>query len=268
MTLEQISYDDQRSVANVTGGLFGGATKIAGWAARTGYDIARRLPGADAAERGIQQIERAALTELRKRIDEVTDPYMSALNRPRGLPAAQGGAKAAAGAGTLVSTKDGEVEPLRAAMADLLERSLEFSEPRASEYLYASVLRELTPDEARIISALSDGSPFPLVDVAERVGVSGVGRYVLRNASSVGKAAGVTLPNQTPAYLTRLFALGLLETDEESPELATQYDILLTDEAVRQAGASVKRAKFIRRTVHISRFGADFWNACDPARGR
>jgi hypothetical protein len=29
----------------------------------------------------------------------------------------------------------------------------------------------------------------------------------------------------------------------------------------------VKRIKVIRRTVHISRLGAQFWQACDPSLG-
>ena len=35
-------------------------------------------------------------------------------------------------------------------------------------------------------------------------------------------------------------------------------------ETVREAENSLKRVKFIRRTVHISRLGAEFWQACDP----
>jgi hypothetical protein len=38
----------------------------------------------------------------------------------------------------------------------------------------------------------------------------------------------------------------------------------MTDETVRHAESLVKRAKLIRRTVHISRLGAQFWEACDP----
>lgn len=263
MTLEPMPYDAAQQNSSNSGGLFGGATKLVGWAARTGYGVAKRIPGVDAAERGLQQLERTALNELRKRIDEV-DPYPVARTLPRALPPATRTDLKRPG-GTLVTTGGASHDPLRAAMAELLERSLDYSDSVACTYLYTAVLTQLTPDEARIVSALSDGSPFPLVDVAERVGVNGVGRYLLRNASSVGKAAGVTLADQVPTYVTRLLGLGVAELDEEAAELSTQYEILLTDEAVRGALEAAKRAKVIRRTVHISRFGAEFWKAVDPA---
>jgi hypothetical protein len=87
---------------------------------------------------------------------------------------------------------------------------------------------------------------------------------VLRNASTVGKTAGVSLIDQVPSYLTRLIGLGLADLGEEAPSLETEYEILMTDETVREAENSLKRVKFIRRTVHISRLGAEFWQACDP----
>jgi hypothetical protein len=241
------------------------AGRLAGWAARTGFALTRRLPGVGTAERGVRQVERQLLAELRRRLDEVDDPYhaaltaASAMHRPGGRPVEA--------VVTLVPARDDHAEPLRAAMAELLNHSVGFGRDRAREYFYAIILRQLTPDEARILSALSDGSPFPAVDVAERTGLGGAGRIVLRNASTVGKAAGVSLPDQVPGYVTRLIGLGLVDLDEEVPALETQYEILLTDETVRDAERHVKRAKFVRRTIHISRVGAQFWQACDPSFG-
>jgi len=243
------------------------AGQLAGWAARTGFEFTRKLPGVEIAEQIVKQGERQLLSELRRRLDEVDDPYhaaltaASAMNRPD-----TNGAKPVEATITLVHTR-AQLEPLRAAMAELLNHSIGFGRERAREYLYAIILRQLTPDEARILSALSDGSPFPAVDVAERTSLGAAGRFVLRNASTVGKAAGVSLPDQVPGYLTRLIGLGLVELDEEVPALETQYEILLTDETVREAEKSVKRAKFVKRTVHISRLGAQFWQACDPSAG-
>jgi hypothetical protein len=262
--LDAGSGDDAGNLAQRVAG-------IAGWAARAGYSFTRRLPGIDTAERGIRQVERQLLGELRRRLDEVDDPYQAALtaastmNRPIGNGRAAGFEPS--GTITIVPAREGHGEPLRAAMAELLNRSIGFGREKAKEYLYAIILRQLTPDEARILSALSGGSPFPLIDVAERTNLGGAGRVVLRNASTVGKAAGVSLGDQVPSYLTRLIGLGLADIDEEAPSLETQYEILMTDEVVRQAENSVKRAKFIRRTVHISRLGAQFWEACDPTAG-
>jgi hypothetical protein len=242
------------------------AGQLAGWAARTSFALGRKFPGVETAERGVRQVERQLLTELRRRLDEVDDPYHAALTAASAMnrPAAPGRRPIEA-AVTLVPVRDNHAEPLRAAMAELLNHSVGFGRERAREYFYAIILRQLTPDEARILSALSDGSPFPALDVVERTSLGGNGRVVLRNASTVGKAAGVSLPDQVPGYVTRLIGLGLVDLDEEVPSLETQYEILMTDETVRDAEKHVRRAKFVRRTIHVSRLGAQFWQACDPS---
>lgn len=251
MTLELPSGDEsqpepQPSVGRTVGRLFGGASKAA-------WQLARTVPGAQAAERGLQQLERTAMTELRKRMD-AAEPASA------GLPYAQSSTP-----GVPVVTTHGDFAPLRAGMAELLQRSLTESAKQAREDLYASTLSRLTPDEARVLAALSDGTPFALVHVAERAGVNGVGRYLARNVSSVGTAAGLTLADQVPVYLARLLGLDLVTVGDEAPELAEQYDILLTDELVRTAVEQARRPKVIRRTLRLSPFGAAFWAACDPS---
>jgi hypothetical protein len=92
---------------------------------------------------------------------------------------------------------------------------------------------------------------------------------LLHNASSVGKAAGVSAPDLVPAYLARLARLGVVDIGDEVPALAEQYDILLTEQSVRAAEETAKRAKrgtakIVRRSVVISALGTEFWARCDP----
>lgn len=223
------------------------AGRLAGRAARTGVSLGRRLPGVDNATEGLRVIERQVLSTLRKRLDEVDDPYVVALSAASGTEPD--------GAGPLVVT----AEPLRAAMKELLDRSVTFDRERAREYLYVTVLRQLTPDEARILAVLARGGAYPAADVV------GKGeRILLRNASTVGNAAGVTLLDEVPSYLTRLAGLGLIDITGAESALSSQYEILATDELVRAASAAAKRVRLVRRTVRVSRFGARFWAACDP----
>jgi len=153
-------------------------------------------------------------------------------------------------------------ERLRTAMRELLEDSADLDREQAQEDLYGAVLRQLTADEARILAVLAAGPVFPVVDVVTR------DRTLLRNASTVGDAAGVTLRDEVPSYLTRLAAFGLVEVEGEHAELGTQYEVLVTDDRVRAAQSCAKRAKLLRRSVRISQFGARFWAACDPVRSR
>ncbi|RZQ61878.1 Abi-alpha family protein [Amycolatopsis suaedae] len=236
--------------------------------------LGRRLPGAEVAERSLRSLERAAMSELRRRLEAVDDPYLAALSAASAMQqhtdngrvtTAEAGRYEVRDAVAVVPAGQGAAEPLRAAMAELLNRSIGLAADRAREYLYAIILRQLTPDEARILAALADGAPYPVLDVTERTNLGGAGRTVLRNASTVGKAAGVTLLDQAPHYVTRLVGLGLADIEGEIGSLETQYEILMTDNVVRAAEASVKRARFVRRSLRISTLGAQFWQACDPA---
>jgi hypothetical protein len=118
---------------------------------------------------------------------------------------------------------------------------------------------------------LSDGSVYALVHVAGRSALGGPQRIVLRNASSVGRAAGVMLPDLVPNYVTRLESLGVVEVGPEDPALGVQYDILLTEDRVRAAEEEVRTVRkltprYARRTLRLSTLGEQFWAAADPAR--
>ena len=196
---------------------------------------------------------------------------MTSTNHPDEVGLLRRAGRLAARAGSAVARRLGETaeaeqieppqEPLRVAMKELLDSSAAFDVEQAREDLYATVLRQLTPDEARILSALATGAEFPAVDV-----MAG-GRMLLRQ-STVGDATGVTLPDEVPSYLARLVGLGLIDIEGESTGLEPQYEILATDDLVREALSTAKRPKQLRRTVHISRFGARFWSAADPATTR
>jgi hypothetical protein len=79
----------------------------------------------------------------------------------------------------------------------------------------------------------------------------------------------VSAPDYVPAYLTRLYRMGVVDIGDEDPALAEQYDILLTDSLVRDAEDLARKArkgaaKIVRHTVMISDLGARFWLASDP----
>lgn len=260
MELEPVAHEGHElSRSDTATGMVGGVYRFAGWAFRTGYGMAKKVPGAATAERGVQQLERAALSELRKRLGDAE--HGTVADDPPALRLA----KAPVPGGVPVIARHGDFEPLRATMADLLERSLAESVTQARENLYSAVLAQLTPDEARILSAFSDGTQVALIDIVERVGANASGRQLLRDVCSIGTRAGVTLHDQVSVYVNRLAALHLVERGAEVAELAEDYDILLTDPSVRATLESAKRTKIVRRSLRISAFGAALWRACDPS---
>ncbi|AKK30947.1 hypothetical protein AB431_28570 [Mycobacterium sp. EPa45] len=150
-------------------------------------------------------------------------------------------------------------------LRDLLDRSM-YSRPDDSRTaLYLSLLQELLPDEARILAALSDGASYPVIDIAEPLlGTSTA--LVLTNASTVGRAAGVSLPHHTPLYVSRLVLAGLAVIGPEGGNaMYDDYEMLLTDAVVNMAIAKARRgirsARVIRRTVRISELGQELWEA-------
>ena len=133
--------------------------------------------------------------------------------------------------------------------------------------LHEGLIAELVPDEARILSALSDGSTYALVHIAQR-GIGGYGDRILENASSVGRAAGVALPEYVHLYVSHLRRAGLVESGPEDPSLKDEYDILLTEPNLLATIASVGKgplgARIIRRTVRISDLGRELWETAHP----
>jgi hypothetical protein len=150
-------------------------------------------------------------------------------------------------------------------MRDLLDRSMYTRPDDSRDALYLSLLADLLPDEARILAALSDGSAYPVIDIAEPLlGTSTA--LVLTNASTVGRASGVTLPHHTPLYVTRLVLAGLAVIGPEGGNaMYDDYEMLLTDAGVNMAIAKARRgirsARVIRRTLRISDLGQELWEA-------
>lgn len=228
---------------------------------RTGWGLARRLPGGDALQREVKRLQDAALTEVRRILDV-----------PEGVAMGSRATTEEQRAMYLVQNSNG-TEPLREAMSELLERSVEVDRTASRDYLYGNIISQLTPDEARILAALADGTKFAVMDVVAKPFGRSTTRNVLSNASTVGRAAGVVTRDNVPTYLTRLHNFGLVEFGPADDEIAMQYDILAADSEV-QAAQQVAESRhlgtprLVRKSVSISQFGRDFWTATDPARTR
>jgi hypothetical protein len=259
-------------VVTAAGSVIVTAVKLGRTVSRAGWDLARRLPGGALLERELQRVQQAAIGELRRALDVAGDPNHPGLSPaerrdlflihtlPLGVPT--GTRAGATGA-----------EPLRAAMSELLERSVDADRSASRDDLYGAILSQLVPDEARIIAALAalpDGAAYAVIDVAAKRFRSR-SRTVLAHASTVGAAAGVVTIEAGPTYVTRLLGFGLVELGPEDDRLRTQYETLATDPAVRAAEASIEQrglgsSQLLRRTVALSECGREFWAAAEPSR--
>jgi len=154
-------------------------------------------------------------------------------------------------------------DALRDMLARLLTISIEESAQEARARWFLQLLGQLHPDEARILAALSDGTQYPVISVAARGSRGMAGPVVLENASTVGRAAGVALPDWVPAYVTHLRHLQLVSVGAESRALYDGYEILLTEAVVRQAQIDAGRhSRILRHSLRLSRLGRDLWDTC------
>lgn len=160
---------------------------------------------------------------------------------------------------------------LDAKMHALLSRALGQSTASGQDELFHRILDQIVPDEARMISALSDGSVSPLVSVHALTRAGLLGEALIENASLVGRTANVALPALTPTYVGHLLALGLLETGPEDDTLKDEYQILLADTAVLRAIRLGSRgplpARVEKRTVRLSALGLALWAAAMGTEG-
>ena len=224
---------------------------------------ARALPGVRLIEAQASAGERFFLRQIKRRLDQVD---------PSSVAPGTGPAEHAVPASDEPNAPTDAWRPtIEDRLQELLERSVRDTPAESRETLHELLVSQLVPDEARILSALSDGSSYPLVHIAEP-GAESYQKLVLENASSVGRAAGVALPDRVHLYVSHLRRLGLVESGPEDHSLKDQYEILLSETKLREIIASIGKGprgpRIIRRTVRISDFGRELWEASRSSQNK
>ena len=163
---------------------------------------------------------------------------------------------------------DTSARALRERGAELLRLSADVTYEEDSHPAYARILDVMAPDEARILRLLRDRGAQPAVDVRSG-GPLGVGvvatELVAPGLNMIGAEAGVRHLDRVPAYLNNLYRLGLIWFSREQVGDHLRYQVLEAQpeviEALDQAG---RGSRTIRRSIHLTPFGADFCELCIP----
>jgi len=209
-------------------------------------DLARlveSIPFAAFARRQAQYAESKLLQGLKRKLDDIEEALPAAMPLGRG---------------------NGEREAARdpgGVFHQLLERSLDQRRDTAEIDLLGRLVEQLSCDEARVLSALSDGGFVPACHVFAGSLVGKDSAPILANMSRVGADAGVMLPEYVPNYLTHLLALGLVQTAPEDREAGDRYSMLESEESVREATSYIEetlrlRPRIQRFSVVITKLGA------------
>jgi hypothetical protein len=160
---------------------------------------------------------------------------------------------------------------LESMLKGLLDHAMDQSQSQSEGAFFRSVLSALVPDEALILSALSDGVRHPMLCVAAGSRLGPAYRLVAENISGIGRTAGVQWSDMTPTYLRRLRGWGLVDVGPEDTAQLANYQILETDDGVSRAVQLIKqgkgeRAVILRQTIRLSAAGHALWVACHPPR--
>lgn len=149
--------------------------------------------------------------------------------------------------------------PLHEAGRELLRRSRDVWSEDSGHPAYARIIEELAPDEGRILLLLLRRGPQATVDVRTG-GLVGVvsSTLVQANLNMIGPLAGCRYVDRVPSYLHNLERLGLIWFSSETLRDPQEYQVLEAQPDVLAALHSVRRAKVVRRSIHLTPFGEDF----------
>ncbi|MFL6109678.1 MAG: Abi-alpha family protein [Marmoricola sp.] len=152
---------------------------------------------------------------------------------------------------------------LRERGEELLRKSRDVWSEDEAHPAYGRILDEVAPDEARILLLLLRGGPQPSVDVRTGGPVGMVSSNLLSaGLTMIGPRAGVRYLDEVPAYLNNLFRLGLIWFSREQLEDPLEYQVVEAQPDVLEAMHSVRFAKVVRRSIHLTPFGVDFCKTC------
>lgn len=166
----------------------------------------------------------------------------------------------------------GHEESLRELYANLLATSLDAETARQAHPAFVDMIKNMSPDEARIMRLFAIRDAFPIVDVHFYAKGENGYRVLFRSLSSIGREAGCSFQDLTPNYLDNLSRLGLIESPGAyglaSPTLTgpNMYEPLEQDDEVQrirsEIDAAAGRIEFGRTFMRITDLGKQFCQAC------
>jgi hypothetical protein len=151
------------------------------------------------------------------------------------------------------------VNPLHEAGRELLRKSRDVWSEDRGHPAYARIIEELAPDEARILLLLLRKGPQASVDVRTGGMIGTISSSLVQaNLNMIGPLAGCRYVDRVPSYLHNLERLGLIWFSSETLRDPEEYQVLEAQPDVLTAMGSVRRAKMVRRSIHLTPFGEDF----------
>ena len=155
---------------------------------------------------------------------------------------------------------------LRELYANLLARAMDQQTATMAHPAFVEILRQLTPDEARILKLLARTEGIPIISVTSTDPTNDTYVWALPRFSTIGEEAGCAFPALTPTYLDNLLRLGMLELHEDTRDgTSGAYDKLHAHpsvvEAMKQAQAGNRHGRIDEAVLVVTSLGRQFCNA-------
>jgi hypothetical protein len=155
------------------------------------------------------------------------------------------------------------------ALGDALLRKL--SDPdrrvRNEHPAFAWILRELLPDEARILRFMALAGPQPAIDVRTRTPLGVGSELIASGINLVAEMSGCAHPDRNQKYLANLVRLGMLMFSEEQVEDPRRYSFVEAQPVAAAAMARARKTVTVYRSIRITQFGLQFCDVCFTLNG-
>ena len=152
---------------------------------------------------------------------------------------------------------------LRVLGAEVMRKSRDVNYEETAHPAYERILGDIAPDEARILRLFMLNGPQPTIDIRTGGPLSLLSsRLIAQGISMIGARAGCRYPSRVPQYLNNLNRLGMIWFSRETLHDPVPYQVLEAQPEALEAAKSVRMAKIVRRSIHLTPFGEDFCRIC------
>ena len=134
--------------------------------------------------------------------------------------------------------------------------------PQNEHPAFSRMLRELVPDEARIMRFMALAGPQPAIDVRTKTPLGVGSELIAGGINLVADMAGATYPERNQQYLANLTRLGMIQFSEETVEDPRRYSFIEAQPVAAAAMSRAKRAHTVYRSIVITQFGQQFCEVC------
>jgi hypothetical protein len=166
----------------------------------------------------------------------------------------------------------GHEDTLSDMYANLIASSMDKATADGAHPAFVEIIRQLTPDEAKLVALFLRPGPFPLLNVRWEIKVPTEdkrgGLDLMVNFSLLGEAAGCEYKHLVPAYLDNLCRLGLAEIPPMMSYMTPGvYDSLEKSPSIEKIKEEIERnpelcARLERRLLKVTELGKQFARIC------